>query len=220
MKTLTIGRDPQCDIRYNDERISRHHAVLRIHTYGKMEIVDNSSNGTFVNKVRLSSGTPFPVSRKNVISFAGIQDGRLLDWEEVPDPLKKIKIILVSLLTLVILICGIVFCVNHFGSSNTYDSFVGGGSSSAVADGSADSGVTTVPAGQLELTPGSDAASSEASQEQKETSGNSNTPWFEKTKQEAQRVVQDEKKKKEEAAKAKQETSKKSKAKDEKTTIF
>lgn len=98
MKIIKIGRDPQCDIYYNDEQISRHHAFLKIHTFGKIEIVDNSANGTFVNQARISSGVPYPLSRKNIVTFGNTKQ---LDWDDVPNPFRTIKIILFLFLVVV-----------------------------------------------------------------------------------------------------------------------
>ena len=52
MKVITIGRDPECNIVLDDNLISRRHAVLRLHGTGKIEIIDYSSNGTFIDARR------------------------------------------------------------------------------------------------------------------------------------------------------------------------
>ncbi|MGD9696321.1 MAG: trypsin-like peptidase domain-containing protein [Thermoleophilia bacterium] len=50
-----IGRDPSCDLVIEDDRVSRHHAVLRVREDGSAEIHDlSSANGTFVNGHRLT----------------------------------------------------------------------------------------------------------------------------------------------------------------------
>ena len=90
MKTITIGRGEGCDILIDDYRISRRHAILRIHTFGKMEIVDMGQNGTWVNGVKLRSGVPFPVTRKDVVNFA---EASQLNWTLVNNPLGSFKII-------------------------------------------------------------------------------------------------------------------------------
>lgn len=83
MKSITIGRREGCTIVINDDMISRQHAVLRISSFGKMEVVDMSTNGTFVNGVKLRPNTPFPVTRKDVINFADVYQ---LDWSLIPNP--------------------------------------------------------------------------------------------------------------------------------------
>jgi transcriptional regulator with XRE-family HTH domain len=51
---VVLGRDPQADIRVNDDRISRSHLRLEPHENG-WQAVDTSSNGTFVDGVRRGS---------------------------------------------------------------------------------------------------------------------------------------------------------------------
>jgi len=89
MKTITIGRGEGCDILIDDYRISRRHAVLKVYTFGKMEIVDMGQNGTWVNGVKLRPGVPFPVKRKDVINFA---EASQLNWALVDNPIKYIRI--------------------------------------------------------------------------------------------------------------------------------
>lgn len=88
MKTITIGRSENSNIYIEDPIISRRHAILKISTFGKMEIVDTSTNGTFVNGVRIRSNIPFPVSRKDVINFGNV---RKLDWSQIEDVGKYYK---------------------------------------------------------------------------------------------------------------------------------
>ncbi|MBR1394431.1 MAG: FHA domain-containing protein [Prevotella sp.] len=83
MKTITIGRGDGCQIFIDDDMISRRHAILKISTFGKMEIVDMGKNGTFVNGIRLRPNVPVPVKRKDVVSFANVSQ---LDWKQVPNP--------------------------------------------------------------------------------------------------------------------------------------
>ena len=55
--SLTIGRASRCDVVIDSGSVSRHHANLAIH--GEIEITDaGSSNGTFVDGARLTSGYP------------------------------------------------------------------------------------------------------------------------------------------------------------------
>lgn len=84
MKVYSIGRENGCDITINDRTdvISRRHATLTITTFGKMTIVDMSSNGTYVNGIRIASNVPVPITRKDNISFAHVAR---LDWNMIPD---------------------------------------------------------------------------------------------------------------------------------------
>lgn len=83
MKTYSIGRDLNCDIVINDSTdiISRRHALLNVTPSGKMTLIDQSSNGTYVNGIRISQNVPVPVTRKDVISLAHVAK---LDWNQIP----------------------------------------------------------------------------------------------------------------------------------------
>lgn len=83
MKTYSIGRDLNCDIVINDttDVISRRHALLNVTSSGKMTVIDQSSNGTYVNGIRISSNVPVPVTRKDTVSLAHVAK---LDWNRVP----------------------------------------------------------------------------------------------------------------------------------------
>ena len=121
MKTITIGRGEGCDILVDDYRISRRHAILRIHTLGKMEIVDMGQNGTWVNGVKLRPGVPFPVTRKDVVNFA---DASQLNWSLVDNPLGNYKIIglIVGILAIVIILIGLISRAFSEGSSEMWQS--------------------------------------------------------------------------------------------------
>lgn len=82
MKVYSIGREIGCDIIINDNSdvISRRHATLNVSSTGKMTIVDLSHNGTYVNGIRISPNVPFPVTRKDQVSFAHVAR---LDWNLV-----------------------------------------------------------------------------------------------------------------------------------------
>ncbi len=105
MKTYSIGRENGCDIIINDNTdvISRRHADLSVSAFGKMTIVDHSSNGTYVNGIRITSGEAVPVSRKDSISFAHVAQ---LDWDRVPRS-KTIPIILCACAAL-LLVLGVI----------------------------------------------------------------------------------------------------------------
>ena len=104
MKVYSIGREVGCDIRIDDptDVISRRHAILNVMPSGKMTIVDQSHNGTYVNGMRIASNVPVPVTRKDNISFAHIAR---LDWNLIPNQYAIIMrwgiIILVTILLLV-----------------------------------------------------------------------------------------------------------------------
>lgn len=111
MKTVSIGRGEGCNIVVDDEMMSRSHAIIRIPTFGKMEVVDMSKNGTYVNGVRLRPNVPFPVTRKDVVNFADVYQ---LDWKNVPDPLKYYKLGAILVGGLIILLIIILLVMSLF----------------------------------------------------------------------------------------------------------
>ena len=117
MKTITIGRDMNCDVYVDNRMISRRHAILRIHPTGKMELVDMSTNGTYVNGIRLSSNVPFPLKRKDIVSFAHVSQ---LDWKLIPNPFKWVKLGLIALAAIAVVIA-MVMIVRSCGNDNPYN---------------------------------------------------------------------------------------------------
>lgn len=98
MKSIyTIGRDASCDIILQDPSnvVSRVHATLRVGKRGKYTISDQSMNGTYVNGIRIAQGVEFPVSRKDVISFAHQLD---FDWSLIPNVALRRKIVVFSII--------------------------------------------------------------------------------------------------------------------------
>jgi pSer/pThr/pTyr-binding forkhead associated (FHA) protein len=103
VKQYTIGRDDECLIRIQDntQRVSRSHATLKVSGNGKMFIADHSSNGTFVNGVKIASNIDFPVKRGDTISFANTVE---LNWKLIPKT--RNKLLLYSLIAVVIIAAG------------------------------------------------------------------------------------------------------------------
>ena len=121
MKIYSIGRDFDCSIVIDDNTdvISRRHAILNVSSWGKMTIVDQSHNGTYVNGIRISSNVPVPVTRKDNISFAHIAR---LDWNRVPrsyNPLLYGGIAFAAILFVLLMIWGIKALITSNGSGNT-----------------------------------------------------------------------------------------------------
>ena len=96
MKSYSIGRDLGCDIVMNDhsDMVSRRHAVLTVSSTGKMTITDQSSNGTYVNGIKISPNVPVPVTRKDSVSFAHVAT---LDWNMIPKSRMWINYLIVAL---------------------------------------------------------------------------------------------------------------------------
>ena len=115
MKTITIGRGDGADILIDDEMISRRHALIRISTFGKMELVDMGKNGTFVNGVKLRPNVPFPIKRKDIVNFANVAK---LDWSLVPDNSRFIKTAIAALAALIVIVIAIIAIRSCDGSSS------------------------------------------------------------------------------------------------------
>jgi len=115
MRNIVIGRGRDCDIRLKDktDSVSRRQAVIKFSLTGKMVIYDTSSNGTFVNGERIKKPSPYPLKKGDVVNFAHVED---LNWDDVHDPYKTIKIVLTS--TLVLTIVAVAFVFAFIGNSN------------------------------------------------------------------------------------------------------
>lgn len=112
MKVFSIGRDVTCDIVINDSTdvISRRHAILNVAPSGKMTIVDQSHNGTYVNGIKISPNVPVPVTRKDNVSLAHVAR---LDWSQVPKPVNVTMYVIIGLLALAAIIGGIILFINR-----------------------------------------------------------------------------------------------------------
>ena len=107
MKTISIGRDENCDIVITDRKnvVSRRHAVITIDNFGKMTITDYSSNGTYVNGIKMSENVAVPITRKDNISFAHVFE---LDWNMVPNVRSRNIKIIIGLAIAVIAIIAVI----------------------------------------------------------------------------------------------------------------
>ena len=120
MKVYSIGREVGCDIVINDNTdvISRRHAILNVESSGKMTIVDQSHNGTYVNGIRISPNVPVPVTRKDNVSFAHIAR---LDWNRVPKPKNVWMYVIIGIVALAIIGAGVWAAISFLGSDNDKD---------------------------------------------------------------------------------------------------
>lgn len=107
MKVYSIGRETGCDIVINDSTdvISRRHATLNVTSSGKMTIIDQSHNGTYVNGIRISQNVPVPVTRKDNVSFAHVAR---LDWNMVPKTTSPITYVVIALIALLVIASAVV----------------------------------------------------------------------------------------------------------------
>jgi pSer/pThr/pTyr-binding forkhead associated (FHA) protein len=79
---VTIGREPQADVRIDDPQISEAH-LQAISDDGQWRIVDNSPSGMFVDGRRESSVT---VSDKTIVRLGDPTQGKALTFEVVSSP--------------------------------------------------------------------------------------------------------------------------------------
>ncbi len=102
MKVYSIGRESSCNIVISDRTdvVSRRHATLNVTSTGKMTIVDQSQNGTYVNGMRIASNVPFPVTRKDSVSFAHVAR---LDWNLVPNPFSPLRYAAMGVIALIVI---------------------------------------------------------------------------------------------------------------------
>lgn len=86
MNTYKIGRNPDNDIVINDQslRVSRYHAILMVHENGRITIIDQSTNGTYVNGEKIKSQYEITVSKSDRIVFAHKVQ---LDWSLISKPI-------------------------------------------------------------------------------------------------------------------------------------
>ncbi len=118
MKSYSIGREETCNITLYDPSnlVSRRHATLNVDG-SKMTITDHSSNGTYINGIRITSGTPVPVTRKDVVSFAQTCE---LDWKRIPNPAKKIWVSVIVALVVIGAGVSIALYCNNVHKQNEY----------------------------------------------------------------------------------------------------
>lgn len=106
-KIYAIGRDKSCDIVIpdNTDNISRLHATIRVGSNGKIYLMDQSLNGTYVNGIKISSNVEIPITRNDIVSFAHIYN---LDWNQIPKTNNRItRYVFIALC--IIIISGIIF---------------------------------------------------------------------------------------------------------------
>ena len=109
MKTLyIIGREPDCDIILWNNEISRHHAQIRIDQNGKLWLMDMSLNGTYLNGMLIAPNQEVEVSRKDEITFAGLER---LDWNMIPAKKNKLLWVILSISILIVLATIVTLCL-------------------------------------------------------------------------------------------------------------
>ena len=83
-ESYTIGTETDNEIVISDpsHHVSRYHAILKIKPNGKLYIFDQSTNGTYVNGVKVKPGVDYPISTSDTISLSHSYQ---LDWNRVPN---------------------------------------------------------------------------------------------------------------------------------------
>lgn len=180
MKIYTIGRDPSCNISFNDDIISRRHALIKVYATGRMEIVDTSNNGTYINNVRIARNVSVPVTRKDNVSFAR---ARQLDWTLIPDPRRLYCKIGVALLALILIVGGIVFAARSCSDTEVIDSTTttaGGGNDNDAATKGDKAGSSAGNGGGIKESVGNDS-SSKTKDEAGDAKKGADADWIKKT---------------------------------------
>lgn len=91
MKLIKIGRDPNSDIILRSPYVSSNHAEIILLDNGDVLLVDNSSNGTTLNGIRLTPGVEVKVRRGDQVMFADTPlDWNIIPFERVPQNVKRI----------------------------------------------------------------------------------------------------------------------------------
>lgn len=101
MKVLSIGRNSDCNIVYDDMMVSRRHALIKIYPTGKYEIVSTGTNGTKVNGNLIASNAPYPLKRGDSVTFANVAR---LDWRVIPNPLRPYYMAGIGVLAVIVAI--------------------------------------------------------------------------------------------------------------------
>ena len=93
MRLIVIGRNPQeANIVINSQYISNYHAEIILLDNGDMFLVDKSTNGTFLNGIKLTPGKEVAVKRGDNVMFADAPlDWNMIDEVRVPKDVKQIK---------------------------------------------------------------------------------------------------------------------------------
>ena len=70
---LMIGSDSSCDIRISNNRVSRNHCQVIFSKENGLKVVDlNSSNGTYLNGIKLKAGDTYSLNLKDQVQLAGV----------------------------------------------------------------------------------------------------------------------------------------------------
>lgn len=93
MKKIVIGRGHDCDIIIEDttDVVSRRQIAIAFDFLGRMTLYDLSTNGTYVNGVRVPKPSGVSVKYGDSVNFGNVCD---FDLKRVKDPYRNLRIIL------------------------------------------------------------------------------------------------------------------------------
>ncbi len=91
--TLLIGRADDCDVRIDDERVSAHHAELRLGSDGQVQLKDLGSgsgvrvNGKKVSHADLAGGDEIHIGNcRLMLQAPGLRPERVLEGDAIRPP--------------------------------------------------------------------------------------------------------------------------------------
>lgn len=140
MRKVVIGRGHDCDIVIPDttDVVSRRQMAIAFNFMGKMTLYDLSTNGTFVNDVRIPKPDGVPVKPGDKITMGSNYN---FDLRTVRDPYKTLRTVLFSALALIVvaafIACAYCFKAELFGNgskSKTYEYIYDAGNKPAEED--------------------------------------------------------------------------------------
>ncbi|HTK38133.1 MAG TPA: FHA domain-containing protein [Pyrinomonadaceae bacterium] len=87
-KRNSVGRTKENDLDIDDASISKSHASLAVNGEGQLIVADTgSTNGTFVNDVRVPYGKALPVRDRDRVKFGIVE----VTFERVPAPVAEVE---------------------------------------------------------------------------------------------------------------------------------
>jgi len=106
MRKVVIGRGHDCDVTIEDttDVVSRRQAAIAFDLLGRMTIYDLSTNGTFVNGIRVPKPAGVPLKRTDHVNFGTVYE---FDLSRVKDPYSGLRILLSSIFAFIVIGLGV-----------------------------------------------------------------------------------------------------------------
>lgn len=71
--SLMVGSNSNCDVIVSNKRVSRNHCQIISSSSQNLKLIDlNSTNGTFLNGIKLKPGVPYNLNLKDQVQLAGV----------------------------------------------------------------------------------------------------------------------------------------------------